>query len=107
MCTARGVRQSSKSDAGARVEGSRTNFGTSRLGRFSGTAGSQIPGRIHPTGSYRWALGIAVAYAATKLMLHLAFQTGGPNNYVPISATPSLPVLLFTLSISVLTGVIF
>jgi len=53
------------------------------------------------------ALGIAVAYAATKLMLHLAFQTGGPNNYVPISATPSLPVLLFTLSISVLTGVIF
>jgi len=53
------------------------------------------------------ALGIAVAYAATKLMLHLAFQTGGPHNYVPISATPSLPVLLFTLSISVLTGVIF
>jgi putative ABC transport system permease protein len=53
------------------------------------------------------ALGIAVAYAATKLILHLAFQFGGPNNYVPISATPSLPVLLFTLGISVLTGVIF
>ncbi len=52
-------------------------------------------------------LGIAVAYAATRLILHLAFQTGGPNNYVPISATPSLPVLFFTLGISVLTGVIF
>ena len=48
-----------------------------------------------------------MAYAATKLILHLAFQIGGPNNYVPISATPSLPVLLFTLGISVLTGVIF
>jgi putative ABC transport system permease protein len=51
-------------------------------------------------------LGIAVAYAATRLILHLAFQNGGPN-YVPVSATPSLPVLLFTLGISVLTGVIF
>src|SRR5437588_4690610 len=52
-------------------------------------------------------LGIGVAYAGTRLILHLAFQTGGPNNYVPISATPSLPVLLFTLGISVITGVIF
>jgi predicted permease len=40
-------------------------------------------------------------------MLHLAFQNGGPNNYVPIRATPSLPVLLFTVGVSVLTGIIF
>jgi putative ABC transport system permease protein len=52
-------------------------------------------------------LGIGVAYAGTRLILHLAFQIGGPNKYVPISATPSLPVLLFTLAISVLTGIIF
>jgi putative ABC transport system permease protein len=52
-------------------------------------------------------LGIAVAYAGTKLILYLAFQTGGPNNYVPVSATPSWPVLLFTLGISALTGIIF
>ncbi|HET9181692.1 MAG TPA: ABC transporter permease [Candidatus Angelobacter sp.] len=52
------------------------------------------------------ALGIAVAYAGTRLILHLAFQNG-PNSYIPISAAPSLPVLLFTLGISVLTGVIF
>jgi putative ABC transport system permease protein len=52
------------------------------------------------------AAGIGVAYAGTKLILHLAFQTG-PNSYVPISATPSLPVLLFTLGVSVLTGIIF
>lgn len=53
------------------------------------------------------ALGVAVAYAGTRLILHLAFQIGGPNNYVPISATPSVPVLLFTLGVSVLTGLIF
>src|SRR5437660_7645440 len=53
------------------------------------------------------AVGIAVAYAGTRLILRLAFENGGPNNYVPIKATPSLPVLLFTLGISVLTGIIF
>src|SRR5690348_2844183 len=53
------------------------------------------------------ALGIAVAYAGTRLILRLAFENGGPNNFVPISATPSLPVLLFTLGLSVLTGIIF
>ena len=53
------------------------------------------------------AIGIGVAYAGTRLILHLAFQIGGPNNYVPVDATPSWPVLLFTLGMSVLTGVIF
>ena len=52
-------------------------------------------------------LGIGVAYAGTRLILSLAFQIGGPNNYVPIEATPSLPVLLFTLGVSVLTGILF
>jgi len=53
------------------------------------------------------ALGIGVAYAGTKLILHLAFQIGGPNNYVPIDPSPSWVVLLFTLGMSVLTGVLF
>src|SRR4029077_9532808 len=52
-------------------------------------------------------LGIGVAYAGTRLILSLAFQIGGPNNYVPIEATPSWPVLLFTLGVSVLTGFLF
>jgi predicted permease len=52
-------------------------------------------------------LGIAVAYAGTRLILFLAFHTGGPNNYVPVSPAPSWPVLLFTLGISIFTGLIF
>ena len=52
-------------------------------------------------------LGIAVAFAATRLILHLAFAASNVPNYVPVSATPSWPVLLFTLAVSVLTGVIF
>ena len=51
--------------------------------------------------------GIVVAYAGTRLILYLAFHVGGPNNYVPIDATPSWPVLLFALALSVLTGVVF
>jgi putative ABC transport system permease protein len=53
------------------------------------------------------AVGIAVAYAGTRLILYLAFQMGGPNNYVPIDASPSWPVLFFALGMSLLTGVIF
>src|SRR5580698_10045038 len=52
-------------------------------------------------------LGIGVAYAGTRLMVRLAFQTGSPNNYVPIDAAPSWTILLFTLAISVLTGIVF
>jgi putative ABC transport system permease protein len=51
--------------------------------------------------------GIAVAYGGTRLILFLAFHNGSPNNYVPISATPSMLVLAFTLAVSVLTGIIF
>ena len=53
------------------------------------------------------ALGVAVAYAGTRLILFLAFQTGAADNYVPVSPSPSWPVLLFTLGISILTGMIF
>jgi predicted permease len=52
-------------------------------------------------------VGIAVAYGGTRLILYLAFELSGPNTYVPISAAPSWPVLLFALGVSLLTGVVF
>jgi predicted permease len=53
-------------------------------------------------------LGVGVAYAGSKLILYLAFHTsGGRVNYVPVDASPSWPVLLFTVTISILTGILF
>jgi predicted permease len=47
--------------------------------------------------------GIAVAFAGTQMILNLAFG----NDYVPIHATPSLPVLAFAFGASLLTGMLF
>jgi predicted permease len=53
-------------------------------------------------------LGTGVAYAGSKLILYLAFHTsGGPAQYIPVDASPSGSVLLFTLAISILTGMLF
>ena len=49
--------------------------------------------------------GIAVAYAGAGLILHLTFRA--PDTWVPVNAAPSTPVLVFALSISVITGVVF
>ncbi len=52
--------------------------------------------------------GIGVAYGGSKLILYLAFHSGsGPANYVPVDASPSWAVLLFTLAVSLLTGILF
>ena len=48
-------------------------------------------------------VGIAFAFACTRLILRLAF----PDNGVAISAMPSLPVLGFTFAIALLTGILF
>jgi predicted permease len=48
------------------------------------------------------AVGLAIAFAGTRLILHFAGFAG-----VPISASPSLPVLLFAFGISLITGVAF
>ncbi len=53
------------------------------------------------------AMGVAVAYAGTKAIVALAFPIGGVNNYVPLQATPSWPVLLFAFGISAVTGILF
>ncbi len=51
------------------------------------------------------AAGLFIAYLGTSLVLRLAFT--GPNTWVPIDATPSIPVLLFALGVSLFTGVLF
>jgi len=49
--------------------------------------------------------GLLVAYAGTSMILRFAFQ--GPDTYVPIDAAPSWPVMLFTLGVSLVTGICF
>ncbi|WP_254062479.1 ABC transporter permease [Acidobacterium sp. S8] len=49
------------------------------------------------------AVSLAFAYGGTKLILHLAFQ----KTYVPIHASPSLPVLAFAFAVSLVTGIVF
>ena len=53
------------------------------------------------------AAGLAIAFAGTRLILHLVFPPVGGMASVPISASPSMPVLLFAFVTSLLTGVIF
>ena len=50
------------------------------------------------------AAGLAIAFAGTRLIIHFAFPQ---NQNLPISAAPSLTVLLFALVISLLTGLVF
>jgi predicted permease len=50
------------------------------------------------------ALGLALAYAGTKTILALAFPD---SKYLPIQASPSLPVLGFAFAVSIATGIFF
>jgi putative ABC transport system permease protein len=51
--------------------------------------------------------GVAVAWAGARLILYLAFHMLEPSTWIPVQASPSTPVLLFALGVSVLTGAIF
>ena len=53
------------------------------------------------------AAGVAVAWAGARLILYLAFHMLENSFWIPVQASPSAPVLLFALGVSVLTGVIF
>jgi len=50
------------------------------------------------------AAGLLLAFAGTKAILLIVFRGA---KYIPVHATPSLPILGFALLVSVLTGVIF
>ena len=49
-------------------------------------------------------VGLAVAYAGTKMLLSLAFPAS-PN--LPIQASPSLPVFAFAFGLALVTGLVF
>jgi putative ABC transport system permease protein len=48
-------------------------------------------------------IGVAFAFAGTRLILYWAFR----RDYVAIDPMPSLPVLAFTFAVSLLTGILF
>ncbi len=51
--------------------------------------------------------GLAIAFAGTRLILHFVFPADGGMAHVPIDASPSVPVLLFTFVTSLVTGIAF
>jgi len=53
------------------------------------------------------AAGLAVAYAGTRLILRFAFPHIAGMGAVPISASPSMPVLLFAFGVSTIAGIVF
>lgn len=53
------------------------------------------------------AAGLAVAFASTRAILHFAFPHLAGLGGVPISASPSMPVLVFAFVVSLITGVGF
>ncbi|MFY9745259.1 MAG: ABC transporter permease [Acidobacteriaceae bacterium] len=53
------------------------------------------------------AAGVAVAWAGARLILYLAFHSQASSTWIPVQASPSTPVLLFALGVSVLTGALF
>jgi putative ABC transport system permease protein len=53
------------------------------------------------------AAGVAFAYAGAKLILYLAFGNMAQSTWIPVQASPSMPILLFALGVSILTGVLF
>jgi len=50
------------------------------------------------------AAGLYVAYVGTRAILVLAFRGA---NYIPIDVRPSLPVLGFSILLSLITGIVF
>ena len=53
------------------------------------------------------ALGMGVAWAGARLIVYLAFRSMLNYTWIPVQASPSLPVLLFAFGVSILTGAIF
>lgn len=53
------------------------------------------------------AAGLGVAFGCTRVILHFTFASSAGFGGVPIGASPSIPVLLFALAVSLTTGIAF
>src|SRR4029077_11159564 len=53
------------------------------------------------------AAGVMIAFAGTHFILHFAFPPANGMAGIPISASPSMPVLLFAFDVSLITGIAF
>ncbi len=54
------------------------------------------------------AAAMAVAWAGARLILHLAYaRSRAKRSWIPVQASPSLPVLLFAMVVATFTGVLF
>jgi predicted permease len=53
------------------------------------------------------AAGLGLAFGCTRLILHFTFASNAGFAGVPINSSPSLPVLLFALAVSLITGIAF
>jgi len=53
------------------------------------------------------AAGLAIAFVGTRLILHYAFPPFSGMANIPITASPSMPVLLFAFGVSLVTGIAF
>jgi len=53
------------------------------------------------------AAGVMIAFAGTRFILHFAFPPANGMAGIPISASPSTPVLLFAFGVSLITGIAF
>ncbi len=58
-------------------------------------------------GLFGGAAGLGIAFAGTRLILHFAFPSASGFSSVPISASPSIPVLLFAFAVSLAAGIAF
>jgi predicted permease len=53
------------------------------------------------------AAGMVVAWAGARLILYLSYARSAQGSWIPVQASPSVPVLLFALVVATFTGVLF
>lgn len=89
------------------ARGTATRFRTSLQLAVGATRGRIVRGKLAESlmlAGAGGAAGLLVAFYATRAILAIAFRG---SHYVPISASPSLPLLEFTFAVALVTGTVF